>query len=74
MTFDDLLFGGHDCWLMALGGASFKDFLAVAIVVGLDPGVRSIRDVTGALAGATENWPLAIWRARSFTLTNILAV
>lgn len=48
------------------------DFFDVATVAGLGSGARSIKVAAGMLVFGAVNCPLAIWRARSFTLTNIL--
>lgn len=70
---DNLAFEDEACWLAAFAEASLDAlFFEVVTGAGLGSGARSIRDATGTLVGAAENCPLAIWRARSFTLTNIL--
>lgn len=58
----------------AFAAVSFAPaFFGVAVVVvGLDSGLWSIKDATGAFVGGAVNCPLAIWRARSLTLTNML--
>jgi hypothetical protein len=48
-------------------------FFDVAAAAGLGSGARSIKVAAGMLVLGAVNCPLAIWRARSFTLTNILA-
>lgn len=60
---------------VAFDGVSFPPaFFGVATTAGWGSGARSMRDATGALVVAAENCPLAIWRARSFTLMNMLTV
>lgn len=69
-VFDSFVFEGEAA---AFAGTSFAlVFFGVTTVAGLGSGARSIKDATGALVGGAVNCPLAIWRARSFTLTNIL--
>lgn len=47
-------------------------FFGVAAGADLGSGARSIKVAAGMLVFGAVNCPLAIWRARSFTLTNIL--
>ena len=69
-SFGNLVFDGEAA---AFVGASFTSlFFDVATVAGLGSGARSTSDATGALVVGAVNCPLAIWRARSFTLINIL--
>ena len=69
-AFDRLVFKGET---VAFEEASLCPvFFGVATAAGFGSGARSIRDATGALVVGAVNCPLAIWRARSFTLTNIL--
>lgn len=46
-------------------------FFVAAAITGIGSGTRSTGGTTGTLDVDAVNCPLAIWRARSFTLTNI---
>lgn len=62
-----------ESFVFAVAFVSFAPaFFGVAAAAGLGSGARSIKVAAGVLVFGAVNCPLAIWRARSFTLTNIL--
>jgi hypothetical protein len=75
-SFDGAPFDSFFLLASAAAAAAFGGACPAAGVflggVGCGSGARSIKDSTGALVVGAVNCPSAIWRARSFTLRNIL--